>query len=398
MIKRIHTWLILILVAACTSPGTGERSMKKTVNEALDTAMKQSILMAEKYKGQDNVFPRSFREGKMTTSDKYWWCSGFFPGVLWYLYEYSNDPEFLEYAKEYTERLEDVKYYTGNHDLGFMLYCSYGNGLRLTGDPAYKEVLLTGAKSLGTRYKDNIGMIRSWDFNKNVWQYPVIIDNMMNLELMVWAARESGNERFLNIALSHADKTIEYHFRPDYSSYHVVSFDTITAMPVIWQTWQGTADDSDWSRGQAWGLYGFTMMFRETGNQRYLDQAQKIADYLISHPNMPDDFIPYWDLKAPNIPDELRDASAGAIMASALIELSQLSGKGSAGKYMKVAETQIRTLASEKYTARIGENGNFVLMHSVGSIPSKSEVDVPLTYADYYYIEALLRYKKFRKI
>jgi uncharacterized protein YyaL (SSP411 family) len=231
-----------------------------------------------------------------------------------------------------------------------------------------------------------------------VWQYPVIIDNMMNLELMVWAARESGNERFLMIALSHADKTIQNHFRPDSSSYHVVSYDTITALPEKKQTWQGAGDESDWSRGQAWGLYGYTMMFRETRNQKYLDQAVKIADHLIGHPNMPGDFIPYWDLKAPNIPDEPRDASAAAIMASALVDLSRLAGNGKSEKYLEVAEKQIRTLASDHYMARPGENGNFILMHSVGSLPAKSEVDVPLPYPDYYFVEALMRYKTLKNL
>jgi len=398
MKRRINTWLILAIMTACTSVGTGEKPMKEVINAALDNAVAQSRLMAEKYKGQDNILPRSFIDGKMTTSDKYWWCSGFFPGVLWYSYEYSNDQEILDYAKEYTERLEDVKYYTGNHDVGFQLFSSYGNGLRLTGNPAYKEVLLTGARSLSTRYRENIGLIRSWDFNSETWQYPVIIDNMMNLELLVWAARESGDERLLKIATSHADKTMENHFRQNGSSYHVVSYDTLTGMPVIRQTWQGAGDESDWSRGQTWGLYGYVMMYRETGNLKYLEQATRIADYLINHTNMPEDFIPYWDLKAPGIPNEPRDASSAAIMASALIDLSRYTSEDLAEKYLKVAEKQIRTLASAAYTAPTGENGNFILMHSIGSIPGKGEVDVPLTYADYYYVEALMRYKKLKNL
>lgn len=398
MYKKICTLLVIVLLFSCTFNKSAEKPMKKVITAALDNAMAQAVLMAEKYKDQDSLLPRSFIDGKMTTSDKYWWCSGFFPGVLWYLYEYSNDPELLNFAREYTERLEDVKNYTGNHDNGFRLFCSYGNGLRLTGNPAYKEVLLTGAGSLCTRYRENVGLIRSWDFNQEVWQYPVIIDNMMNLELIVWAAKESGDERFLKIATSHADKTMENHFRPDGSSYHVVSYDTISGLPMVKQTWQGAGDESDWSRGQAWGLYGYVMMFRETGNQRYLEQAIKIAGYLINHPNMPEDYIPYWDLKAPGIPGELRDASAAAIIASALIDLSKYTSEDLAEKYLKVAEKQIRTLASTDYTAPVGENGNFILMHSVGSMPGKSEVDVPLTYTDYYFIEALMRYKKMKNL
>jgi hypothetical protein len=274
-----------------------------------------------------------------------------------------------------------------------MLYCSFGNGLRITGEDSYNEVLLTGAKSLSTRYRPNIGCIQSWGSNKK-WQCPVIIDNMMNLELLMWAFKKSVDSSFYHIAVNHADTTMKYHFRPDYSTYHVVSYDTVTGKVQVRQTSQGFSDESAWSRGQSWGLYGYTMMYRETRLDRYLQQATHIADYLINHPNLPEDKIPYWDFDAPGIPDAARDASAGAIMASALIELSSYVVPETGKKYLQTAETQIRSLASPVYRAQPGENGNFILMHSVGSIPANSEVDVPLTYADYYFIEALLRYRK----
>ena len=239
-----------------------------------------------------------------------------------------------------------------------------------------------------------MGLIKSWDFSEKIWQYPVIIDNMMNLELLLWASKTSGDSTFKHISVSHADKTMRNHYRTDYSCYHVVSYDTITGEPHKKQTFQGYSDESSWSRGQAWGLYGFTYMYRETKEKRYLNQANRIASYLLNHPNMPEDYIPYWDFDAPNIPNEERDASAGALIASALIELSSYVEKDVADTYLAVAEKQIRTLASDEYTAKVGENGNFILMHSVGSKPHDSEVDVPLTYADYYYVEALVRYKK----
>lgn len=371
-----------------------EESMEKVVDDALNFSREQSLLMAEKYAENDTILPRSFIYGKMTTSNSRWWTSGFFPGVLWYMYESSKDPKVLQYAKQYTARVEREKYTTDNHDVGFMLNCSFGNGLRLTGNPAYYEVLLTGAKSLGTRYNPKIGLIRSWDFNKDIWQYPVIIDNMMNLELLCWASKSCNNELFREIAISHADKTMKYQYRPDYSCFHVVSYDTVTSLPHRKQTFQGYSDDSSWSRGQAWGLYGFTVMYRETKEKRYIEMANEIAKYLIEHPNMPKDYIPYWDFNAPKIPNEPRDASAAAIMASALIELSQYVDKTLSSQYLKVAETEIRTLASPEYTAKLGENGNFILKHCVGSLPHNSEVDVPLSYADYYYLEALVRYKK----
>jgi unsaturated chondroitin disaccharide hydrolase len=275
-----------------------------------------------------------------------------------------------------------------------MLYCPFGNGLRLTQNEAYPEVLVTGSKSLCTRYNPKIGLIKSWDHNKDKWQFPVIIDNMMNLEMLMWAYKHTGDSTFLNVAVNHADHTIKHHFRADNSCYHVVSYDTITGLPHIKQTHQGASDESVWSRGHAWGLYGYTMMYRETGKTEYLDQANKIAALMIDHPNMPEDQIPYWDYLAPNIPDEGRDASAAAVMASALIELSGFAEGELQSKYLGVAETQLRTLASPEYLAEPGTNGNFVLKHSVGSKPHRSEMDVPLTYADYYFIEALLRYQQ----
>lgn len=368
--------------------------LKQVVDQAFVLAEKQSLLMAEKYKSQEGRLPKTYEKGKDVSSDSRWWCSGFFPGSLWYLYGNNKNAEVLKYARLYTGRVEREKYTTDNHDVGFMIYCSFGNGYRLTHDNSYKEVMLTAAKSLSTRYNPKVGLIRSWDHNKDKWQYPVIIDNLMNLELLLWAANQSGNAKFREIALSHADKTMKHHFRPDYSSYHVVSYDTTTGLPHLKQTHQGYSDQSSWSRGQAWGLYGYTYLYRETKDKRYLEQAKNIANYLINHPNMPKDYIPYWDYNAPGIPDTYRDVSAATVMASALTELSGYTDRKLAQKYMKIVETQIRTLASPEYTAKPGENGCFILKHSVGSYPGKSEVDVPLTYADYYYLEALSRLKK----
>jgi rhamnogalacturonyl hydrolase YesR len=386
-------FLMITVIAVAVSCRQKQENMEVLISDRLDRAVKQYERMAASLADQPDKLPRTIDvNGNLMTTSSDGWVSGFVPGTLWYLYEYSANPALLEYAGNYTARLEKEKYNRGTHDLGFMLYCSYGNGYRLTGDTAYRSVLFTGAKSLSSRFNPLIGCIKSWNSNKK-WQFPVIIDNMMNLEYLFWASRESGDSSYRNICLSHADVTIRNHFRPDGSSFHVVSYDTITGQVEKKNTSQGFSDASAWARGQAWGLYGFTIMYRETRDAKYLEQANRIADFILNHPNLPADGIPYWDFNAPDIPDAKRDASAGAIIASALIELSGYVDQSLAKTCLETAEKQIRTLSSPEYFAETGTNGNFLLKHSVGSIPHKSEVDVPLTYADYYYIEALLRYK-----
>ena len=366
--------------------------MDSVISRGLDRAAEQAVLMAKELENAEGRLPKSIKDGKLETSNCYWWCSGFFPGELWYLYEYTQKPELKKYAELYTDRLEKVQYVTTSHDVGFMLYCSYGNGLRLTGNKQYRDVLVQGARSLSTRYNLVVKALRSW--NHGDWQFPVIIDNMMNLELLTWAGKETGDTTLINIATEHANTTLKNHFRKDYSTYHVVSYDTITGLPDVKQTHQGYADESAWARGQAWALYGYTMMARETGDEAYLQQAKHIASFLMNHPRMPEDKVPYWDFDTPDIPNTTRDASAAAIMASALIELSQIDQSSEAAGYLAYAEDQLRSLSSPEYLAEAGTNCNFVLKHSTGYFKAGSEVDVPLSYADYYYVEALMRLKK----
>lgn len=341
-----------------------------------------------------DVMPKTFNaeKNKLETSDTKWWCSGFFPGTLLYIYEYTKDAEIKKDAEKRLAILEKEKHYTGNHDLGFMMYCSFGNAYRLFGKPEDKATIDTAAASLATRYRPSIKAIQSWNSSK-IYSCPVIIDNMMNLELLSWVSDNGGNAKYKEIAITHANTTIKNHFRPDYSSYHVIDYDLNTGKVLKKITAQGAADSSAWSRGQAWGLYGYTMMYRFTKDKNYLKQAKKIAKFILNHPNLPEDKIPYWDFDAPNIPNALRDASAGAVVASALLELGQYANKSEKKLYVASAEKMLESLSSDKYRAKLGENGGFLLMHSVGSIPHKSEIDVPLTYADYYFLEALLRYK-----
>lgn len=324
------------------------------------------------------------------------WCSGFFPGSLWYLGELTGDQDWSRRAAEYTETLDSAQYLTWHHDVGFIIGSSYLNGYRLGKKEQYAPVVVNAAKSLATRFRPGAGVIQSWNVDKGWqsergWACPVIIDNMMNLEIMFEATRLTGDSTFYDIAVSHANTTMAHHFRPDFSCYHVVDYDPATGDVRHRQTAQGYADESSWARGQAWALYGYTMCYRYTGDPNYIYQAIKVCDMIFSTPSMPDDLVPYWDYNAPNIPSEPRDASAAACTASALYELSTyLPGRG----YKELADKVVASLSSPAYRASTGENNHFLLMHSVGSIPHGHEIDVPINYADYYYLEALLRKKK----
>ncbi len=383
--------LLLILVSMATLLSCSDQeSMEELTQRVMDTAEQQYEFL---YSQLDGVaVPQTVNvDGTLKTTSIYSWISGFFPGTAWYIYEYTYSEQMKKIAEEYTLRLDSVKYVTDNHDVGFMLYCSYGNALRLTGDEKYREPLYTGARSLATRFNPNTGVIQSWNKMGN-WIYPVIIDNMMNLELLMFVSKQTGDTSLSDIALSHADTTIKNHFREDYSTFHVVDYDPETGAVRARQTKQGFADDSSWARGQSWALYGYTMMYRETGNEKYREQAEHVADMLIGR--LPADGIPYWDYDSTAIPDDYRDSSAAAIMASGLIELSQyVADKEQATHYLATAEKQLRTLASPEYLAETGTECGFLLKHGVGNKPSGSEIDVPLTYGDYYFLEALLRLK-----
>lgn len=338
-------------------------------------------------------FPQSTKpDGSPSNRTSEWWCSGFFGGSLWEIYEFTKDPKWKDAADKWTMALEKEQFNTTTHDLGFMLYCSFGNGYRLTQNPQYKPIMINGAKSLVTRFNPKVGLIKSWEGFKGGFKYPVIIDNMMNLEFLFWASRVSGDKNFYDVCLTHADNTMKNHFRPDFSSYHVLCYDEDGKI-LAKKTHQGASDESAWTRGQAWGLYGYTTMYRETKNKKYLDFANNIADFYLNNSNLPSDKIPYWDFSKVG---EERDASAAAIAASALLELSKYDSKKSQF-YFKSAEKMLESLSSPAYRAKLGENNNFILMHSTGHKPGNSEIDVPLVYADYYYLEALLRYDKLGK-
>lgn len=391
IVYKIFFSSIMVLALLQAGAQTSNKEMQKLVDENLKLAVRQYKYM-QKILPPDKL-PRSYDSVKneLITSGSDWWCSGFYPGTLWYLYDYTKDESLKTEAIRSTGLLEKEKNNTGTHDLGFMLYCSFGNGYRITKNNEYKNVLITGAKSLSTRFNPLIGCIKSW--NSSRWQFPVIVDNMMNLEFLCEMTKLSGDSSFYKIAITHANTTIKNHYRNDFSSYHVIDCDTITGKKIKGYTAQGAFDESAWARGQSWGLYGFTMMYRETKKSEYLSMAQNTASFLLDHKNMPPDKIPYWDYNADNIPNTYRDASAAAIMCSALLELAQYSNEGLRSKFLNVAVTILKGL-SASYRATEGSNGGFILKHGVGHLPAKSEVDVPLSYADYYFVEALLRYKQ----
>lgn len=357
---------------------------------------KQVELIEKQYEGMlkackdTSLFPQSLLpDGTVKQMKSAWWCSGFFSGNLWYIYELTHQRKWKEAAEKWTLPLQKEQYNTSTHDLGFMLYCSFGNGYRLTKNEMYKPILITGARSLSTRFHPKTGLIKSWDGFKR-YKYPVIIDNMMNLEYLFWAAKATGESSFYHICVSHADQTIKNHFREDNSSYHVICYDSLGNV-LAKKTAQGYADQSAWARGQAWGLYGFTVMYRETKDPKYLDQAIHIADFYINHPHLPKDKIPYWDFNAPDIPDAPRDASAAAVAASGLLELSRYVTSGKKEAYFSFAAEVLQSLSGPGYFIS-DPSKCFLLLHSTGNKPANSEVDVPIIYADYYYLEALLRY------
>lgn len=390
--KKINFILVsMLLCSICFAQTRDRSSMVKLIDDEFKFAADQYKVLSKNI--PEGQTPQSYANGQSINKDIKWWCSGFYSGSLWYIYEQTKDETIKKEAEEALKTIAPNQTYTGNHDLGFMMYCSFGNAYRITGNEAYKDIIFRSAASLTTRYNPKVQSIQSWNANK-YWKFPVIIDNMMNLELLYWSSRNGADKKYADISIIHANTTLKNHFRPDFSSYHVVDYNPENGNVLRKATWQGAADCSSWSRGQAWALYGYAMMYRFTKDKAYLKQAQGIAKFILTHPNLPADKIPFWDFDAQGIPYAKRDASAGAIIASALLELAQYSGDDKKKEFVNVAETIIKSLSSDTYRAKAGQNGGFLLMHSTGAYPLNSEIDVPLIYADYYYLEALGRYKK----
>ena len=376
--RGVFTTLFVAALFIVATPS--HASLKRDLKRALKCSVEQKRAQAEYIIPQEGKIVVSYKDGAIKTANIHNWVSGFLPATLWLLYDFSHDEQIKEYAEILTRRQEGVKNYARTHDLGFMVYCPFGNAYRITQELYYKDVIKQTAATLATRFTPAVGAIRSWDTGRKSNRendYMVIIDNMMNLEMLEWSGYHS-------IARKHADTTLKNHFREDGSAYHIVVYNENTGKIVETRSGQGESTTSAWARGQSWGLYGFTMMYRMSGDERYLQQAELIANYLISR--LEGDYIPNWDYDSTI---KQKDSSAGAIMASALLELYSITGNKT---YRRTAERQLKALISDEYLAKVGENGNFILKHGVGNLPGNSEIDVPLSYGDYYFVEAALRY------
>jgi unsaturated chondroitin disaccharide hydrolase len=384
-ILTLSLLVVTISMSICTEKLFAQKAVK---NAESQTDLLLSEISKADHKNGTLVSPRTIEKGELKLVASKDWTSGFFPGELWYLFELTKNKKWKEEAIKFTSLIEKEKLNGTTHDMGFKVYSSFGNAYRLTGNEADKAVIIQAAKTLATRFNPKIGALRSWDHHAEQWKFPVIIDNMLNLELLFEATKLTGDSTYYQIAVKHANTTLKNHFRPDYSTWHVVSYDPETGLVEKKNTHQGYNDDSAWARGQAWALYGYTLCYRETKDLKYLNQAQNIANFLFTNKNMPKDLVPYWDFNAPEIPNEPKDVSAAMVLASALFELSTYSKNQK--NYLNKAN-QILTNVSEKYTSPLGVNKGFILDHSTGSKPQNSEVNVPINYADYYYLEALVR-------
>ena len=391
MLRYLLSAALLFLLLSCGSTSqTGSNGNDAITSDSskLPMAVHDRLQNLLSLPVNGNAFPRSVEpDGSLILKPVEDWTTGFPPGVLWIAYSLSGDERYRERAAAWTEKLQPQTLNANSHDVGFQINCSYGEGYKLNQGPAYREALITAAKTLTTRYNDTVGAIKSWDWGD--WKYPVIIDNMMNLELLYLATELSGDTSFAYIANRHATTTLNNHFREDNSTWHVIDYDPATGDVFERKTHQGISDESAWARGQAWGLYGFTMAHARTGRPEFLSQAEKIATLLIDHPRLPADGVPYWDFDDPAIPNVPRDASAGAIIASALYQLDLLSD--ARDDYRATADRIVASLGSDAYLLPADSKLPFILTHSTGHHPKDSEIDVPINYADYYFMEALRR-------
>lgn len=386
---------LIFIAMGCTKPNT-EYNVQNDLDYSVSHVEKT---LAGLPKTQPNI-PRNVTDdsGKWNYIDYKDWTSGFWPGTLWYAFEASGDEKLKGAADAFSRQLTPLSQEPAfDHDLGFQVFNSFGNGYRLTGNPEYKKIILATADTLATLYHPVVGTILSWPREVPGVDYPLrhntIMDNMINLELLFWASKNGGSKNLYDIAVKHAEITMNNAFREDGTSYHVVVYDKETGKAVKQITHQGYSDASMWARGQSWAIYGYTLVYRETNDPKFLAFAKKVTDVYLER--LPEDLVPYWDFDDPDIPNAPRDASAAAVVASALFELSTLvDDKELSKKYFDAAEGMLKSLS--KHYHATGKN-TALLSQVTGHKPNGTEINASINYADYYYLEALLRYKKLKK-
>jgi rhamnogalacturonyl hydrolase YesR len=387
MLKKNNLIILLLLIGFISSCKT---DIIKSYNLEKELENRYTKLLS--YPLDSLAFPRSYnsKEKKIKKVPSKDWTSGFYAGNFWQIYELTNKSQYKELAKKWTSFIEKEKYNNKTHDMGFKVYNSFGQGLKYEENQKYKDIIVQSAQTLSTRFNETVGSIRSWDFNKKRWDFPVIIDNMMNLEMLFEATKISKDSSFHKIAVQHANTTLKNHFREDNSCFHVLDYNPTNGDIRMKVTHQGFSDSSSWARGQGWGIYGFTMAYRYTKDKKYLNRAKATAGFFLSHKNLPEDGIPYWDFNAPNIPNEPRDVSAGAIVASALIELY---GYTKNETYINYSKKFLKNVQTTNYILPKDVKAPFILNHSSGDWSKRSEMDEPIVYGDYYFLEALIRMK-----
>ena len=395
--------LAMLVFSSCSQRTLKSESLSFDVDSALTYCHQQVLRSLETLceSTGDDVFtmmPRNILTGEQTWNCRKAkaeeWCSGFWSGILWMDYDYTRSEAVMKAAMGYTDAIAPiVTQPIYDHDLGFIVINSFLKGYEQTKDARYKQLALQAADSLATLYNNKVGTILSWPRHvKDYGGHNTIMDNMMNLELLFWAAENGGGKRLKDIAVRHAETTIKNHFREDGSCYHVVVYDTLDGHFIKGVTHQGYADSSMWSRGQSWAIYGYTMVYRFTKDKRFLDFAQKVTDiYLKRLKETSDDYVPLWDMDDPRGTAAPKDASAACVVASALLELEQYVDKGKEKTYLEAAKNMLRDLSTDRYQSR--DKNDAFLLHSTGHHPAGSEIDASIIYADYYYLEALLRLK-----
>lgn len=380
----------LVLLVSCEFSKNGNTSTIKETNIVENKIANRYVQLA-KYEVQPNAIPRGIDKDlkNLKTTKSKTWTSGFFAGNLWYIYQLTKDEKYKNKALEWTKIVEPEKNNDEDHDIGFKIYNSFGHAYKVTKDPNYADVLVTAANTLISRYDDNVKAIQSWNAKEGKWNYPVIIDNMMNLELLFEASIISNDSLYHIVAVNHANTTLKNHFRADHSTYHVVDYNANGTVKAK-KTHQGYSDSSVWARGQAWAVYGYTMAYRYTKDEAYLIQAEQTANFYLNHEGLPADGIPYWDFDDPDIPNAPKDVSAATIMASAFFELNEYTKND---LYIQYANKVLENIKKPEYLLAASVKTPFILTRSTGNYNKNSEIDCPIVYADYYLLEALLRQK-----